>query len=96
MYGRGRWTWFLLVAKEGRGRGSDSDAERPLGIGELRQALQSDFPGGGGRAKKMGRQNVACQEGEGCCLYMFRAGQVGKVESVKRRSPAGCMGRSGV
>ncbi|PMD20564.1 hypothetical protein NA56DRAFT_704370 [Hyaloscypha hepaticicola] len=47
MYGRGRWTWFLPVAKGSRGRGSDSDAERPLGIGELRQVLRSDLPGGG-------------------------------------------------
>jgi hypothetical protein len=34
---------FLPVAKEGRGRGSN--AERPLGIGELRQVIQSDFRG---------------------------------------------------
>jgi hypothetical protein len=45
MYGPGRLKLFLPVAKEGRGRGSGSDAERPLGIGELRQVIQSDFRG---------------------------------------------------
>jgi hypothetical protein len=57
MYGPGKLKLFLPVAKEGRGRGSN--AERPLGIGVLRQVIQSDFRGG----PRNGIQKVACQGG---------------------------------
>jgi hypothetical protein len=57
MYGPGKLKLFLPVGKEGRGRGSN--AERPLGIGELRQVIQSDFRGG----PRNGIQKVACQGG---------------------------------
>jgi hypothetical protein len=62
MYGPERLKLFLPVAKEGRGRGSD--AERPLGIGELRQVIQSDFSRGD---QEMGFRVWLAKEG--CLKY---------------------------